>query len=63
VAVFPADIVVADSEGVVIVPAALAEEVAEAAMALEREDERLLAAVRGGATLTELYPAKKKGGA
>ena len=62
VAVFPQDIVVADSEGVVVVPAALADEVATAAQALERDDERLLNAVRGGATLAELYPAKKKAG-
>jgi regulator of RNase E activity RraA len=63
VAIFPEDIVVADSDGVVVVPALLAEEVAAAAAALERDDERLLNAVRGGATLAELYPAKKKPGA
>jgi regulator of RNase E activity RraA len=63
VAVFPNDIIVADSEGVVVVPASMADEVASAAAALERDDERILTAVRAGATLDELYPAKKKSGA
>jgi regulator of RNase E activity RraA len=60
VAVFPDDLVVADAEGVVIVPARLAAEVAKAGVELEEEDERLLSAVRGGASLSELYPAKKE---
>jgi regulator of RNase E activity RraA len=59
VAVFPDDIVVADTEGVAIVPARFAEEVAKLGIELEQEDERLLGEVRRGVTLSELYPPKK----
>jgi regulator of RNase E activity RraA len=54
VAVFPDDIVVADAEGVVIVPARFAEEAAQRGLEQEQQDERQLAAVRGGATLDQL---------
>jgi regulator of RNase E activity RraA len=59
VAVFPGDIVVADAEGVVIVPARLAEEAAQLGAAQERQDEEQLAAVRAGATLDQLNPPGK----
>jgi regulator of RNase E activity RraA len=59
VAIFPDDIVVADADGVAVVPARLAEEVARLGIELEREDERQLSLVRNGATLDALSPAKK----
>ena len=60
VAIFPGDVIVADSEGVVVIPARMVDEVAELGAALEAEDERLLGAVRKGATLDELYAKPKK---
>jgi regulator of RNase E activity RraA len=60
VTVYPDDFVLADAEGAVVIPAALAAQAAEAAVKLEQEDERLLGEVRRGVPLNELYPAKKQ---
>ncbi len=57
VAVIPGDIIVADRDGVVVVPASLAEEVANAGPEQERLESWILDQVRGGAQLTGLYPA------
>jgi regulator of RNase E activity RraA len=57
VAVIPGDIIVADRDGVVVVPAALAEEVAKAGPEQERLESWILDQVRGGASLSGLYPA------
>jgi len=56
VAVFPGDIVVADGDGAVLVPAALAEEVARLGPEQERFENWALAEVRKGAALPGLYP-------
>ena len=53
---FPDDIVVCDGDGVVVVPAALADEVAAAAVEQERLEAWILAEVNGGARLPGLYP-------
>lgn len=55
VAVFPGDIIVADAEGAIVVPAKLVAEAAKLGTLLEQEDENYLAGVRAGKTLTELY--------
>ena len=56
VAVFPGDLVVADGDGAVLVPAALVEEMAAAGPEQERLEEWIMAEVEGGASLPGLYP-------
>ncbi len=56
VAVFPDDIVMADADGVVIIPAGLAEEVASKGSEQERIDEWQLAQINRGVSLSELTP-------
>ena len=60
VAVFPGDLVVADGDGAVLVPAALAEEMAAAGPEQERLEEWIMAEVEGGAALPGLYPPNDK---
>lgn len=56
VAVFPNDMIVADGDGAVVVPAALAEAVAIAAMEQERFEAWVVEEVERGAKLPGLYP-------
>jgi len=56
VAVFPNDVVVADADGAVLIPAALVEEVVELAGRKERFEEWVLKEVMSGASLPGLYP-------
>ena len=56
VAVFPGDVIVADGDGAVVVPAALAEEVARLGVEQERLEEWILGEVQKGAALPGLYP-------
>ncbi|HEY2000394.1 ribonuclease activity regulator RraA [Paraburkholderia sp.] len=56
VAVFPNDVVVADTDGAVLIPADLLEEVVELALRKERFEEWVLQEVNKGATLPGLYP-------
>jgi len=56
VAVFPNDVVVADDDGAVLIPAALLDEVVEAAVEQERLEAWIMDEVRGGAALPGLYP-------
>ena len=56
VAVFPGDIIVGDGEGVVVVPAHLAADVAAAAAEQERLEEFLLRRVQDGASIVGTYP-------
>ena len=60
VAVFPRDVIVGDRDGVVVLPAHLAAEVAEAAFEQERLEDFLLAEVRGGAPLFGTYPPSEE---
>ncbi len=58
VLVFPGDVIVGDAEGAVVIPAALAVEVAEAAT-LQEEQERFVAErVDAGESIDGLYPPK-----
>ncbi len=57
VAVFPGDVVVGDGEGVVIVPAHLAAEVARDASEQEIVEEFVLEEIAGGRALPGTYPA------
>jgi regulator of RNase E activity RraA len=56
VAVFPDDVVVADEDGAVVVPAALAEEVAAAGPEQERLEMWIMGEVGRGVALPGLYP-------
>ncbi|MGY2053163.1 ribonuclease activity regulator RraA [Methylobacterium sp. JK268] len=56
VAVFPNDIIVADGDGAVVIPAAIAQEVALAAVEQERLELWIMREVEKGAALPGLYP-------
>ena len=56
VAVYPDDVVVADDDGAVLIPAALVEEVAAAGPEQERLEAWIMGEVEGGAVLPGLYP-------
>jgi regulator of RNase E activity RraA len=56
VAVYPNDIIVADQDGAVVVPAAYAEHVATAGPGQERLEEWIMSEVSEGAPLPGLYP-------
>ena len=56
VAVFPDDVMVADEDGVVVIPQALLDEVVAEAAAQDLLEEWILREVQGGASLPGLYP-------
>ena len=56
VAVFPNDVVVADADGAVLIPAALLDEVVAASVEQERFEGWIMQEVRAGAQLPGLYP-------
>jgi len=56
VAVYPGDVIVGDDEGVVVIPAHLAEEVAAQAVEQEKMEMFILERVQNGAKLAGTYP-------
>jgi regulator of RNase E activity RraA len=60
VAVYPGDLIVADADGVVVVPAHLAERIAREAEAQERLEAWLLGRVQDGAALPGTYPPNQQ---
>jgi 5-oxopent-3-ene-1,2,5-tricarboxylate decarboxylase/2-hydroxyhepta-2,4-diene-1,7-dioate isomerase len=56
VLVMPGDVIVGDADGVVVVPAALAYEVAQAAVQQEHEERFIAERVRAGESIDGLYP-------
>jgi regulator of RNase E activity RraA len=56
VAVYPGDVIVGDDEGVVVIPAHLADEVAAQAIEQEKMEAFILERVRAGAKLAGTYP-------
>ena len=56
VPVYPGDIMVGDDDGVVCIPAHLADDIAQEAVGMERYEDFVLEQVREGATITGLYP-------
>jgi regulator of RNase E activity RraA len=56
VAIYPGDIIVGDADGVVVIPASLAEEIAVQADEQESQEEFLLRRIEGGAPLPGTYP-------
>lgn len=56
VAVYPGDIMVGDGEGVVVIPSALADEIAEEAWWMKRYDAFAAAELKTGRSIIGLYP-------
>jgi len=56
VAVFPGDIIVGDGDGVMVIPAHLAEEIAEACAGMESFEDFVLEEVKAGTPIIGLYP-------
>ena len=59
-AVFPGDIVLGDGDGVMIIPTAIAEEVAEEAVQQEELEVFLRKEVEGGRALPGTYPPNEE---
>ena len=55
--VYPGDIIVGDAEGVVVIPAHLAEEIAVEAAEMTAYEDFVMEQVRGGASILGLYPS------
>lgn len=55
--VFPGDVVVGDLDGVIIVPAAIADEIADEAVEMTAYEDFVTERVRGGQGILGLYPA------
>jgi len=60
VAVFPNDVIVLDGDGAVLIPAAILDEVVEAATEQERQETWIMDQVQNGAELPGLYPPNKE---
>jgi regulator of RNase E activity RraA len=60
VAVFPGDVVVADGDGAVVIPAALLDEVVKAANEQERMEAWIMGEVEKGQPLPGLYPPNEE---
>ena len=60
VAVFPNDVVVVDTDGAVLIPAALVDDVVEAAVEHERLEEWIMQQVSLGSPLPGLYPPNEE---
>lgn len=58
--VFPGDIVVGDDDSVIIIPAHIAEEIADEATEMTAYEDFVVEQVKGGATIIGLYPATKE---
>ena len=56
VAVFPGDVVVGDAEGVIVIPAALADEIAAEAVEMTAFEDFVIEKVREGRSILGLYP-------
>lgn len=61
VAVWPGDILVGDGEGVVVIPRAFVDEIADEAVAMTSYEEFVLERVQGGASILGLYPMTDEG--
>ena len=60
VAVFPGDIVVGDDDCVIVIPAHLADEIAEETVEMTAFEDFVVERVREGASIIGLYPATKE---
>lgn len=57
--VFPGDVLVGDADGVMVIPAHLADEIAEVCAGMESFEDFVLEEVLGGAPIIGLYPCTK----
>jgi regulator of RNase E activity RraA len=57
VAIFPGDIMLGDGDGVMVIPAHLANEIADDCISMESFEDFVLEEVRNGASIIGLYPA------
>jgi regulator of RNase E activity RraA len=55
--VFPGDIIVGDTDGVIVIPAAIADEIATETTEMTAYEDFVAERVKGGATIIGLYPA------
>ena len=55
--VFPGDVMLGDGDGVMVIPAHLADEIAEECLTMESYEDFVLEQVNGGAGIIGLYPA------
>jgi regulator of RNase E activity RraA len=60
VAVFPGDVLVGDGDGVMVIPAHLADEIADECAEMESFEDFVLEEVKAGAAVIGLYPATKE---
>jgi regulator of RNase E activity RraA len=60
VAVWPGDIVVGDDEAVIVVPAGIADEIADEAVEMTAFEDFVTEEVRGGRSIIGLYPATRQ---
>lgn len=60
VAVFPGDVMLGDNDGVMVIPAHLAEEIADECLGMESFEAFVLEQVEAGATIIGLYPPTKE---
>ena len=60
VAVLPGDLIVGDAEGVIVVPRAVAEEVARDALEQERREAFILGKIEGGSSILGVYPPNEQ---
>jgi regulator of RNase E activity RraA len=60
VAVFPDDIIVADQDGAIVIPAALLDEIVEQAVEQERLESWIMDEVNAGSALPGLYPPNQE---
>ena len=58
--VFPGDVLVGDKDGVMVIPAHLAEEIAEECLGMESYEDFVMEQVKGGAAIIGLYPCTKE---
>lgn len=56
IAVLPGDVIVGDAEGVIVVPRAIAEEVARDAVEQERKEAFILTKIEAGSSIIGVYP-------
>ncbi len=58
--IFPGDVIVGDAEGVVVVPAEIAEEIADEAVEMTAYEDFVIEEVKSGKSIIGLYPATKE---